>query len=213
VPAPPTQPSCGRLRSRCLVSALRLFPPTTHLLLALWVAPAPSGTATRCSASRQNARGRREAGRSPRSAPPTESAAKDKKNMNDRIARAALTRLFEPGDRIGRTLVGRLGAYAAGASSDCPPPPGAVIWPPGTHRSRSMRRRRRLCLTTPLAFMLSSAHPLQQGDQTQGWLGSFKSGAPVRIPSPICCSFRRNCFPVVRGIHFVGAAPADVSAG
>lgn len=33
--------------------------------------------------------------------------------MNDRIARAALTRVFEPGDRIGRALVGRLGAYAA----------------------------------------------------------------------------------------------------
>ena len=33
--------------------------------------------------------------------------------MNDRIARAALTRLFEPGDRVGRALVGRLGAYAA----------------------------------------------------------------------------------------------------
>jgi len=32
--------------------------------------------------------------------------------MNDRIARAALTRLFEPGDLIGRALVGRLGAYA-----------------------------------------------------------------------------------------------------
>jgi hypothetical protein len=53
VPAPPAQPSCGRPRSRCLVSALRLFPPTTHPLLALRVAPAPSGTATRCSASRQ----------------------------------------------------------------------------------------------------------------------------------------------------------------
>jgi DNA processing protein len=33
--------------------------------------------------------------------------------MNDRIARAALTRLFEPHDTLGRTLVGRLGAYAA----------------------------------------------------------------------------------------------------
>ncbi|WP_423185087.1 DNA-processing protein DprA [Arthrobacter sp. NyZ413] len=33
--------------------------------------------------------------------------------MNDRIARAALTRLFEPGDRVGRALVGRLGAYAS----------------------------------------------------------------------------------------------------
>lgn len=33
--------------------------------------------------------------------------------MNDRIARAALTRLFEPNDSVGRTLVGRLGAYAA----------------------------------------------------------------------------------------------------
>jgi DNA processing protein len=33
--------------------------------------------------------------------------------MNDRIARAALTRLFEPGDRVGRARVGRLGAYAA----------------------------------------------------------------------------------------------------
>ena len=33
--------------------------------------------------------------------------------MNDRIARAALTRLFEPGDRVARALVGRLGAYAA----------------------------------------------------------------------------------------------------
>ncbi|UKA56674.1 DNA-processing protein DprA (plasmid) [Arthrobacter sp. FW305-BF8] len=33
--------------------------------------------------------------------------------MNDRIARAALTRLFEPHDTVGRTLVGRLGAYAA----------------------------------------------------------------------------------------------------
>ena len=33
--------------------------------------------------------------------------------MNDRIARAALTRLFEPNDTVGRTLVGRLGAYAA----------------------------------------------------------------------------------------------------
>lgn len=33
--------------------------------------------------------------------------------MNDRIARAALTRLFEPGDRVGLALVGRLGAYAA----------------------------------------------------------------------------------------------------
>jgi len=33
--------------------------------------------------------------------------------MNDRIARAALTRLFEPGDTTGRALVGRLGAYAA----------------------------------------------------------------------------------------------------
>ncbi|MFF2347696.1 hypothetical protein [Pseudarthrobacter sp. NPDC058119] len=32
--------------------------------------------------------------------------------MNDRIARAALTRLFEPGD-IGGALVGRLGAYTA----------------------------------------------------------------------------------------------------
>jgi len=33
--------------------------------------------------------------------------------MNDRIARAALTRLFEPGDRVGQALIGRLGAYAA----------------------------------------------------------------------------------------------------
>ena len=33
--------------------------------------------------------------------------------MNDRIARAALTRLFEPGDRVGLDLVGRLGAFAA----------------------------------------------------------------------------------------------------
>ena len=33
--------------------------------------------------------------------------------MNDRIARAALTRLLEPNDTVGRTLVGRLGAYAA----------------------------------------------------------------------------------------------------
>ena len=33
--------------------------------------------------------------------------------MNDRIARAALTRLLEPQDTVGRTLVGRLGAYAA----------------------------------------------------------------------------------------------------
>ena len=33
--------------------------------------------------------------------------------MNDRSARAALTRLFEPGDRVGRALVGRLGAHAA----------------------------------------------------------------------------------------------------
>ncbi len=39
VPAPPAQPSCGRLRSGCLVSALRLFPPTIHPLLALRVAP------------------------------------------------------------------------------------------------------------------------------------------------------------------------------
>ena len=36
------------------MSALRLFPPTTPPLFALRVAPAPSGTATRCSASRQN---------------------------------------------------------------------------------------------------------------------------------------------------------------
>jgi len=57
VPAPPAQPSCGRLRSRWLVSALRLFPPTTHRLLALRVAPVPSGTATRCSASRQKTPG------------------------------------------------------------------------------------------------------------------------------------------------------------
>ncbi|MEY9776925.1 hypothetical protein ABH915_002533 [Arthrobacter sp. MW3 TE3886] len=53
MPAPPAQPSCGRQRTGCLVSALRLFPPTTPPLLALRVAPAPSGTATRCSASRQ----------------------------------------------------------------------------------------------------------------------------------------------------------------
>lgn len=33
--------------------------------------------------------------------------------MNDRIARAALTRLFEPGDKVGHALVARLGAYAA----------------------------------------------------------------------------------------------------
>lgn len=33
--------------------------------------------------------------------------------MNDRIARAALTRLFEPGDTVARALVGTLGAYAA----------------------------------------------------------------------------------------------------
>ncbi|MEV8150460.1 DNA-processing protein DprA [Arthrobacter sp. NPDC080073] len=33
--------------------------------------------------------------------------------MNDRIARAALTRLFDPQDATGRTLVGTLGAYAA----------------------------------------------------------------------------------------------------
>lgn len=33
--------------------------------------------------------------------------------MNDRIARAALTRLFDPQDTIGRMLVGSLGAYAA----------------------------------------------------------------------------------------------------
>ncbi|MET4901667.1 DNA-processing protein DprA [Paenarthrobacter sp. CC6] len=33
--------------------------------------------------------------------------------MNDRIARAALTRLFDPQDVTGRTLVGTLGAYAA----------------------------------------------------------------------------------------------------
>lgn len=57
VPAPPAQPSYGRLRSRCLVSALRLFPPTTQPLLALRVAPAPSGTAPRCSASRQKTPG------------------------------------------------------------------------------------------------------------------------------------------------------------
>jgi DNA processing protein len=31
----------------------------------------------------------------------------------DRIARAALPRLFEPGDAVGRALIGRLGAYAA----------------------------------------------------------------------------------------------------
>ncbi|MFK4637192.1 DNA-processing protein DprA [Paenarthrobacter histidinolovorans] len=33
--------------------------------------------------------------------------------MNDRIARAALTRLFDPQDTTGRALVGALGAYAA----------------------------------------------------------------------------------------------------
>ncbi|MBU8867846.1 DNA-processing protein DprA [Paenarthrobacter aromaticivorans] len=33
--------------------------------------------------------------------------------MNDRIARAALTRLFDPQDSTGRALVGTLGAYAA----------------------------------------------------------------------------------------------------
>ena len=33
--------------------------------------------------------------------------------MNDRITRAALTRLFDPQDITGRTLVGTLGAYAA----------------------------------------------------------------------------------------------------
>jgi DNA processing protein len=33
--------------------------------------------------------------------------------MNDRIARAALTRLFDPQDATGRALVGTLGAYAA----------------------------------------------------------------------------------------------------
>lgn len=33
--------------------------------------------------------------------------------MNDRIARAALTRLFDPQDATGRSLVGALGAYAA----------------------------------------------------------------------------------------------------
>lgn len=33
--------------------------------------------------------------------------------MNDRIARAALTRLFDPQDATGRALVGALGAYAA----------------------------------------------------------------------------------------------------
>ncbi|BCW86646.1 hypothetical protein NicSoilE8_43190 (plasmid) [Arthrobacter sp. NicSoilE8] len=33
--------------------------------------------------------------------------------MNDRIARAALTRLFDPQDQTGRALVGALGAYAA----------------------------------------------------------------------------------------------------
>jgi DNA processing protein len=33
--------------------------------------------------------------------------------MNDRIARAALTRLFDAQDTVGRALVGRLGAYAA----------------------------------------------------------------------------------------------------
>jgi hypothetical protein len=38
VPAPPAQPSCGRQRAGCLVSALRLFPPTIHPLLALRVA-------------------------------------------------------------------------------------------------------------------------------------------------------------------------------
>ena len=33
--------------------------------------------------------------------------------MNDRIARAALSRLFEPRDATGRALIGTLGAYAA----------------------------------------------------------------------------------------------------
>lgn len=53
VPAPPPQPSCGRQRTGGLASALRFFPPTSHPLLALRVAPAPSDTATRCSARRQ----------------------------------------------------------------------------------------------------------------------------------------------------------------
>jgi hypothetical protein len=66
VPAPPTQPSCGRQRTGCLVSALRLFPPTIHPPLALRVAPAPSGTATRSFASSQKTTGGRGgAGRSP----------------------------------------------------------------------------------------------------------------------------------------------------
>jgi DNA processing protein len=33
--------------------------------------------------------------------------------MNDRIARAALTRLFEPADSVGRALVAKHGAYPA----------------------------------------------------------------------------------------------------
>src|SRR5688572_24240050 len=55
------RPADGRAPDR-LRSALRLFPHTTHQLLALRVAPAPSGTATRCSASRQKHGGERETG-------------------------------------------------------------------------------------------------------------------------------------------------------
>src|SRR4051812_33274986 len=46
------RPAAGRAAD-ALRSALGLFPHTTHPPLALRVAPAPSGTATRCSASRQ----------------------------------------------------------------------------------------------------------------------------------------------------------------
>jgi hypothetical protein len=80
MPPPPAQPSCGRQRSRCLVSALRSFPPTTHPLLALRVAPAPSGTATRCSASRQKTPGGEGKLAVTKAAPPTESSAKDERN-------------------------------------------------------------------------------------------------------------------------------------
>ena len=90
MPAPPAQPSCGRLRSRWVVSALRLFPLTIHRLLALRVAPAPSGTATRCSASRQKQPGERESWPVTKAAPPTARQLQERFDAQRAAARAQL---------------------------------------------------------------------------------------------------------------------------
>ena len=66
--------------------------------------------------------------------------------MNDRIARAALTRLFDPQDATGRTLVGTLGAYPALRVATGVQPGGATIKCAGDLLDRRMGTVARLLI-------------------------------------------------------------------